>query len=380
MQLSSEVKTNVKYINLSWKAYNKTNLNYDDLRGNLIYLDYYFNGNLMRTIYSDSADTNELTISTAGIHKFKFRDLAGNVQLFGSSNEMVINLVNNVLFNINGEEPINNRIFNEEVVLEITNRNLYFSDPVITATLNGKEFTPKRVGTSYYQYKFSDHGYYEVTITAQITQNESVTTRYCFTIINQNIALPCFSVPQNANFTVVKVLKQNADITHTLESLNELWISSASLGTGNYTITLSQFSETLNADVTFDFQVWINNETPYIYSTIPFGDSSTKSITITFNPKIIYDQVGESYITITGEPNIQITADSVNEITSYTLNGNREYYIRIYSADDKLITSYKVTKDEPLNTTSIIIIVVVSIIVVGLIVVFIVIRRHLKFR
>lgn len=380
MQLSSEVKTNVKYINLSWKAYNKTNLNYDDLRGNLIYLDYYFNGNLMRTIYSDSADTNELTISTAGIHKFKFRDLAGNVQLFGSSNEMVINLVNNVLFNINGEEPINNRIFNEEVVLEITNRNLYFSDPVITATLNGKEFTPKRVGTSYYQYKFSDHGYYEVTITAQITQNESVTTRYCFTIINQNIALPCFSVPQNANFTVVKVLKQNADITHTLESLNELWISSASLGTGNYTITLSQFSETLNADVTFDFQVWINNETPYIYSTIPFGDSSTKSITITFNPKIIYDQVGESYITITGEPNIQITADSVNEITSYTLNGNREYYIRIYSADDKLITSYKVTKDEPLNTTSIIIIVVVSVIVVGLIVVFIVIRRHLKFR
>lgn len=380
LQLSSELKTNVEYINLSWKAYNKTNLNYDDLRGNLVYLDYYFNGNFIRTIYSDSNDINTLTISTAGIHKFKFYDLAGNVQSFASSSEMVINLINNVLFTINNDEPINNQIFNTDVILEITNRDLYFSDPTISATLNGVSITPNRVGTSFYQYKFSEHGYYELTISTQITQNESVTTKYCFTIINPNIALPCFSVPQNANFTVVKVLKENADITHTLDSLNELWISTATLGSGNYTITLKQFSSTLNTDVEFGFQIWINNETPYLYSTTPFGSSSTKEITITFNPKIIYDQIGESYISISGEPNINISSESANEITTYKLTNNREYYIRIYSADGKLVNSYKVTKDEPLNTTSIIIIVVVSIVVIALIVVFIVIRRHLKFR
>lgn len=380
LTLSSEVTTNVSYIDLSWKAYNKTSLNYDDLRGNLIYLDYYFNGNFVRRIFSETLDTNTLRISNAGIHKFRLYDLAGTKQMFGPSSEMVINLVNSVLFTVNGTEPINNRIFNGDVIIEITNRHLYYTDPVVTATLSYKEITPQRVGTSFYQYKFSEHGYYEVEITTQINQNETVKTKYCFTIINQNMSLPCFSVPQNANFTVSKVLKQNADITHTLESFNELWISPSSLGSGMYTITLSQWNDALNTDLEFDFQIWVNNEVPYIYSDLPFGDSSTKNITLTFNPKIIYDQVGESYISITGEPRIDITAESINEITSYTLTANREYYIGIYSKDGKLINSYKVTKDEPLNTTSIIIIVVVSVVVVGLVVVFIVIRKHLKFR
>ena len=176
------------------------------------------------------------------------------------------------------------------------------------------------------------------------------------------------------------MLKQNSDITHTLTSTSELWLSPASFGTGNYTITLSQFNNALNRNVEFTFEVWINNEVPYIYSSTTFGTSTTSSITLTYNPKIIYDQIGESYIAITGQPSIIIDANSPNAISSYTLTENREYWIQIFSADGKLITSYKITKNEPLNTTSIIIIVVVSVIVVALIIVFIVIRRHLKFR
>lgn len=374
------VTTNVSQVDLSWKAYNLGAYNYTDLRGNLIYLDYYFNDNFVRTIYSETAELNKLTIKTAGIHKFKLYDLAGNTQQFGLNGELVINLVNNVLFEVNGKEPVSNQIFNSDVTLEVTNRYLYFTDPTITATLNGEAFTPERVGTSFYAYRFSGHGYYEVIISTKITQNESVTTKYCFTIINPNIALPCFSVPQNANFKVVKVLKQNSDITHNITNINELWISPATLGVGNYTVTLSQFNEVLNEDVEFNFQVWVNNEIPYIYSSQEFGTSTTKDITITYNPKIIYDQVGESYIAITGEPVIYINAESANAISTVTLKENREYWIQIFSADHKLINSYKVTKDEPLNTTAIILIVVGSVIVVALIIVFIVIRRHLKFR
>ena len=377
---SGEIKTNVESITLTWDAYNNGTGNYEDLRGNLIYLDYYYNGNFIRTIYSDINEVNTLTITNAGIHRFKLYDLAGNEQTFGLSNELVINLVNNVLFTINNEDPINNRVFNGEVILEVTNRYLYYSDPVISATLNGQTITPENVGTSFYQYRFYEHGYYEVTIEARINQNETVTTTYCFTIINKNIALPCFSIPQNSNFTVTKLLKQNSDITHTLTSTSELWLSPASFGTGNYTITLSQFNNALNRNVDFTFEVWINNEVPYIYSSTTFGTSTTSSITLTYNPKIIYDQIGESYIAITGQPSIIINANSPNAISSYTLTENREYWIQIFSADDKLITSYKVTKNEPLNTTSIIIIVVVSVIVVALTIVFIVIRRHLKFR
>ena len=152
------------------------------------------------------------------------------------------------------------------------------------------------------------------------------------------------------------------------------------MGTGNYTITLSQYNEALGKNVEFSFQVWVNNEIPYVYSSIPFGTGTTKQITITYNPKIIYDQIGVGYIAISGMPSISINADSPNEITTLTLTQNREYWIQICSADNKLINSYKVTKNEPLNTTSIIIIVVSSVVVVALIVVFIVIRRHLKFR
>ncbi len=374
------VTTNVSQVDLNWKAYNLGAYNYTDLRGNLIYLDYYFNDSFVRTIYSDIEELNKLTIKTAGIHKFKLYDLAGNRQQFGLNGELVINLVNNVLFEVNGAEPVNNQIFNSDVTLEITNRYLYFTDPTITATLNGKEITPERVGTSFYAYRFSGHGYYEVVISTKITQNESVTTKYCFTIINPKIALPCFSVPQNSNFKIIKVLKQNADITHTITNNKELWISPATLGVGNYTVTLSQFNDVLNEDIEFSFQVWINNEIPYIYSSQEFGTSTTKDITITYNPQIIFSQVGESYIAITGEPVIHINSDSPNVISTVNLTQNREYWIQIYSADHKLINSYKVTKDEPLNTTAIILIVVGSVIVVALIVVFIVIRRHLKFR
>lgn len=374
------VTTNVSKIDLNWNAFYLGKNNFPELRGNLIYLDYYFNDNFIRTIYSDKETTNSLSISTAGIHKFKLYDLAGNQQGFTTGNELTINLVNNVLFTVNEKEPVNNQIFNVPVVLEITNRYLYFTDPTITATLNGAPVTPERVGTSFYQYKFTEHGYYEVIISTKITQNESVTTKHCFTIINPNIALPCFSVPQNSNFKVVQVLKQNTDITYQLTSLTELWISPASLGVGTYTITLSQFNEALNEDVEFMFKIWVNNEVPYLYSSQEFGTETTDDIVITYNPKIIYDQVGESYISITGYNPIMITAESPNEISTFTLTRNQEYWIQIYSADDKLITSYKVTKNEPLNTTSIIIIVVSSVLVVGLIVVFIVIRRHLKFR
>ena len=130
----------------------------------------------------------------------------------------------------------------------------------------------------------------------------------------------------------------------------------------------------------FTFKVWINNEVPYIISSIPFGTGTTSKITITYNPKIIYDQVGESYILITGYAATPINAESPNEVQTVVLDRNQTYYIQIFTKDDKLINSYKVIKNEPLNTTAIIIIVVASVVVVALIVVFIVIRVHLKFR
>ena len=382
--IDKEITSSSDSVVVSWDAAFTGNGDAELLSGNLIFADYYFNGVYARTLSSDNGTKNSLTLKTAGIHSFKFYDLAGNTQLFNGSNTLTINLINDVLFTVNGNNPINNQIYNGEVILEISNRHLYSSDPTITAKLNGKEVSVEKIGTSFYQYRFVNQGYYELTLSTRVStynNNEGieVKTTYCFTIINPLQALPCFNVPQNSNFRIVSVVKDSADITYTLTNLNELWISPASFGTGNYVITLSKYQEETDKTLEFSFNVWINNEIPYIIASIPFGTSTTKNITITYNPKIIYDQIGESYILVTGAK-IDINADSPNEVRTYTLTLNQDHYIQIYSKDDKLINSYKVTKNEPLNTTAIIIIVVVSVIVVALIVVFIVIRVHLKFR
>ena len=385
LEIDKEITSVANSVTLSWNPYYIGNGDPNMLSGNIIYADYYFNGTCARTISSLKKEKNIFTIKTAGIHSFEFYDLAGNIQKFNGSNRITINLVNDVLFTVNSNNPINNQIYNGEVILEIINRHLYSADPTITAKLNGNSIEVEKIGTSFYQYRFVNQGYYEVTLSTRVNTgtnnaNDEISTTYCFTIINPNQALPCFNVPQNANFRVVTVLKEAADITYSITNLNELWISPATLGTGNYTITLSKYQEELGKTLEFTFKVWINNEVPYIISSIPFGTGTTSKITITYNPKIIYDQVGESYILITGYAATPINAESPNEVQTVVLDRNQTYYIQIFTKDDKLINSYKVIKNEPLNTTAIIIIVVASVVVVALIVVFIVIRVHLKFR
>lgn len=385
LEINKEITSVASSVTLSWNPYYIGNGDPSIMSGNIIYADYYFNGNFARTISNLDDIKNTFTVKTAGIHSFEFYDLAGNVQMFNGSNRLTINLVNDVLFTVNEQNPIINQIYNGEVILEIVNRHLYSADPTITAKLNGKDVEVEKIGTSFYQYRFVNQGYYEVTLSTRVNtgapnSNDEVTTTYSFTIINPNQALPCFNVPQNANFRVVTVLKEAADITYSLTNLNELWISPATLGTGNYTVTLSKYQEELGQSLEFTFRVWINNEVPYIISSIPFGTGTTSNITITYNPKIIYDQIGESYIAITGLTSTPINANSPNEVQTVVLDRNQTYYIQIYTKDDKLINSYKVIKNEPLNTTAIILIVVASVVVVALIVVFIVIRVHLKFR
>ncbi len=381
--IKKEITSINKSITLSWDSCYIGTADPAALAGNLIYADYSFNGVYARTISTSVNALNIFEITTAGIHKFKFYDLAGNIQKFNGADELTINLINDVLFTVNEQNPINNQIYNGEVIIEIINRHLYSADPVISATLNGVAVEVEKIGTSFYQYRFVNQGYYEITLSTKVNtttgESNDVLTVYSFTIINSNQALPCFNVPQNANFRVVRVLKENNDITYTLTSLNELWISPATLGTGNYTVTLSKYNEETDITTEFSFNVWINNEIPYIIASIPFGTGTTNNITFTYNPKLIYDQIGESYILTTGVK-ILINADSPNEITTHTLTQNQAHYIQIFTNDNKLVSSYKVIKEEPLNSTSIIIIVIASVLVVALIVVFIVIRVRLRFR
>lgn len=363
--------------------------------GNPIQLSYSFNGIYVETIYNFFGQENNLTLSNAGVYTLTFFDLAGNVQKYNMVNgtqtdSFTISLINNVLFTINGETPIQNEIFNSSVILEITNLNLYDLRTVdVTAKKDGKEYTLVN-SDSYNTYLFEEQGYYTVTMTANVTsdisdiQQSTIVTVYNFAIINVNQALRSFNIPLNPDFTITKVLRENVNITYKLENNKELWISCGdeNTGSGVYTITISAYVSATKSYREFTFKVWINDEVPVILCSIDFGKSTTKQIQISFNRNLIYQQIGDSIIRITGMDDIIINEEtSVENIReSANLVDNRVYTIQVLTADGKVISSYKVTKKEPLNTISIIIIVISSLVAIGLIITFVVLRKHIKYR
>lgn len=386
--LRDNIKNTSSSIDISFPGFNSE-------KGNPIYLDYYFNGIFVETISNTKGSQNTLTLSNAGVYTLRFYDLAGNEQQYSFANSrnssFTISLINNVLYTVNGSTPIQNEIFNSTVVLEIINKQLYDSQNVIvSAKRNGKEIKLVNSSTSYDSYVFEGQGYYTVTLQADVTgdisdlERTTITTEYNFTIINDKQAQRSFNIPRNQNFTISKVLRENVNITYNLGNLNELWLSSGDekTGSGIYTVTVTAYVPEIKAYRDFTFKVWINDETPVIISSLEFGDETTKQITISFNKNLIYQQIGESIIRITGMQDIIINEETStqNVRESVNLTQNLEYTIQVLTADGKVISSYKLTKNEPLNTISIIIIVVVSLVVIGLVVTFIVLRKHIKFR
>ena len=386
LNLTPTIKTTANYLTVTWDGYNElTSSNNVENTGNIVYADYYFNNVFVKTIYNYDNEQNEMELTTAGIHKFMFYDLAGNQQTFSNYTSITINLINNVTFLVNDAEPIENIIVNNSVTLSITNRALYDSDPTVTATRDGESITVSRIGTSGYIYTFETQGYYEITMSVVVSvsgTNVNIVTKYHFIIINSEQKLLAFNMPQSYGFTVESVVYEGTDISYQLPT-NELWLSQATTGLGQYYVTLSAYLPALDTTETFLFSVFIYDEIPEITGSIDFGTSTTKDIDIYYNPYKIYDSLGESILRFrlnNRSVDVEINSESANEITTFTLTDDGIYYIEILTQDGKLVTSYKITKTEPLNATAVIVLSIVGVILIGLTIVFIILRRRVKFR
>lgn len=392
---SSTLKiTSNKGVKVEFSAYNPVKVSDTETNlGNIIFARYYFNNVYIDTI-SSLNELNSITLSTTGLHTFEFYDLAGNIQMFGASDRLNFYIVNSVLFTVNDETPINGRIFNEDVLITLTHRsqsdNLYDqATPTIVATLNGVEFSPETIEASNtFAWKFSGQGRYSITITSRVADyldplnTKTISTKYDFTIINPNQAVSFMSISQSLGFTITKVIK-GVNTNYPISNTHSLILSSTTSGNDVYTVYVSAPVEGYNTTFDFDFVVWINDEVPAIASSIDFGTATNDVITITFNKNIIYGQIGESYITITGtaEP-IEINAETASENVRTSLNISRigDTWIQIYTKDGNLVASYKVTRNQPLNNTAIIVIgIACGALVVGIII-FVLLRRRLKVR
>lgn len=379
-------------LTLTWNNYHYND--YDPLdKGNIIQTTYYYNNQYVDTIFETSKQ-NSISLSAAGYYQFVFRDLAGNIQQFvinGTTyNYLFFYIVNDVLFTVNDSEPINHQIFNNSVTIKLTNRDLYDPGVVILAKKDGKPYNVSSTGTSgNYVYHFTEHGSYEITLTSYVrdinganTEIKTITTSYVFTIINANQILLGYHISPAYHFTLTNLIKDNVNITNLVEDKSSLWLSNMSYGNGKYTVTLSYYHQTLKTVIPFSFTIWINSEVPTLVASIDWGTSTSKPITISFNMSVIYQQIGDSYISINGLDPIWINSQtaSTNTRTDIVINSIGDNWVSLYTADGQLINSYKVTRTEPLNTLSIILIVIGSVVAIALIVLFIILRRRIKVR
>lgn len=397
-------ESNESSLTINFKEFNayENSANTDVYKGNLVYADYYYNGNFVKTISSKNltfSNKQSFEISLPGLHTFNFYDNSNNKQQFKLNDTQLTNsldifLINGIVYYVNNDIPINNAFYNDAVTLQVvTNlggKELFNEKPLVAATLNGQDLEVVDDKTENV-YTFTESGYYTVTILGKVTVNGDsfeLSTTYKFTIINEEIAKISFSMSSSYGFTITKLLRNDGDVTSTLTTLDSLWLSAGEFNADNalYTVYCSYYNQAYNQFQNFSFKVWINDSTPVIVPVnYTYGTSTKKVITLQFDGLAIYNEIGQGYISIKNlddqtEERIQINSSSISGVQEIKISKEGTYSIGIYNDENRLISSYKVIKKQPLNTSYIIIIVVSSVVVVALAAVFIFIRKRAKFR
>ena len=377
---------------------------YDGLylpQGDTVYIDRYYNGNFVETYVIDmsihnshNTPTFEMLLNQVGLHEFVIRDLAGRTHKFHDSEKLQIYLINEILFTVNDNTPINNQVFNGnvdiDIVFKLDTLQLYNQRSLnIVVTKNGQVTNmPNSSG----QIQLTETGYYSITMSAIVDGTSTqVSTIYNFVILDEKIANNTFSISKGTGFAIEKLIKivngEETDITDTYSVSNGsttsnllLWLTHSEQGNSIFDVTLKYYDNITDSDMSFNFRIWINNESPVFISSVPAGTKTKDSITVHFNPGLIYTQIGKGYITLNDTVIATIDENSQSVVETVSIEEKGTYWIRLYSNDGTLIDTYKFTKQEPMNKMTkiiIIVVIIVALVVVGL---FFFLRRKGRYR
>ncbi len=352
-----------------------------------------------------SQGNNNGTVTTIIIDEssnmmFRFEDLAGNVQIFSSSTgypstTTTVNFIRSVIVNINGKYPIDNAIYNGNVVvtLPLNTSHFYSTTPIIKVYRNDELYSITQNGSG--TYTFTQSGSYRISFSAKVEggTRELNEDEIKFTIINENDSRWVFNYVNYNNYNILSIKYNGEELSQILKDRilsipNEINLSifeedvlgNKWFNNGVYTFTLESVDPTMGSQ-TFEFSFWLNNVTPPISISLPEGQSTTGEIRIEFNRKNLYDALGDCYIQINNQKVYEINEETSNQSNSaHVLSNIGSYYIQIYTDSGKLVYSYRVTITEPLNTVTIILIVVsVVVVAVGLLIFFL-LRKKMQVR
>lgn len=340
-----------------------------------------------------------------GDYSFRFKDLAGNVHEFETEyitqDYIEIAILREIVVSLDNVIPLNNAFYNNEVNVRVENSYDYDlgSIKLVQASRNGEDYQPIK---NLYTWTFNKFGNYSVKFEAKIA-GQPIEKVINFTIINQNearnsIGLSFLSgcditrVVDNNNQDITEkfnqVLKSNSSnigLTLRYEDLAEIYGVDSWLLSGKYSFNVSYaYSDNIYPTRTHSFTFTLNDEQPYIECNLKPGEISNKEFTISFNPGIIYQQIGDGYILINGEIVAEINQDSLEEVIQKTItekqNGAGDYYISLVSSSGIEHVTFKVSLKQPLNAWAIIIIVIVSAVVITITTVIIVLRTKMRIR
>lgn len=377
---------------------------YNQVIGNEIFITRWYNGVEVESIPISKLPLNlqtldgySLILQDSGYHKITITDLAGNQSMFMGVPYLNIYIVNSIIYQVNDDVPVNNQVFNEPVNLEVITRlestMLYDNnDYSIVVNRNGSEYNPINYTGINHRYTFSQSGYYEVVFRAYVSitggLREEITNTYNFRIVNPKTTVSTFGISSANNFRIISLSKK-IDISEEasfvqlpLKSTNQLWISAEdpSMGEGYYQVTVEAYVNSIKQARQFTFDVWISATFPTITANVPFGTETTNVIVLSYNPHTIFQTMGEGRIVINGVTVHTINEESENTIVNYNITQRNEYWIQILTDDGNILASYKLIKNDPLNTNAKIAIVISSITAVSLTVIFIMLRRRRRFK
>lgn len=405
---------NSDYVIVAWNPYYK-------IEENLISAQILYGENNQPIKYENiSLDKNifQIKLTRSGAYVFRFTDLAGNVQLFdynaqitNSTSAFEFIFLDNVVFEVNGQSPIQYAIYNTDVEINIPQYTIGYYDnnakPAISVLRNGKEYTDYKVSSSERKWTFSEPGLYEVTWNAKTDTKEIRQEKFVFQIIRANELVWAFNVESYEGYYIKQILKNGTDVTERMVQqklgnlklvqvetqdgkitdkyfLTDLFVSlyDELTGSGNYTVTIATDNE-LEQEFTYSFRV--NNANPPINISLEEGKSTTKEIVVTFNAYNLYQEVGECVVKISGKNDLifddaYFENGGYKELYEIKLTDARDYFVQILTPSERLLFTYKVTRNQPLNTIAIILIVVATIVVVAGIVIFVLLRKRMKIR
>ncbi len=399
---------------------------------------------LNENIYSIDSENQEQIITLddvpSGIYSLYIEDLAGNIQLFSGNTFLNLAIYKEVPIQLNNEIPVDYQIFNSDVSLTILNEKQYVTGAnglKVEAWLNNNEIKSIKKDDNK-NYIFSDYGFYKVTVSGRLTTNgPEIKKTIFFTILNSNEAIKEFSFVSLNGQNITKVMKDGKDATTLIKRILALFpIYTQEDGTYNqssleqlkvllesdfektylYNLTLKseiEYTNSISKDdegndiVTlakylaggeyevfvssqnlilgqqnYSFKVWIRDKDAKIKinSTLAEGGETSKEITLSYNPYLIFTQIGECKIYVNNNVIAEINNSSINDVSTFVIpkDAKGTYVVQVKSSSGNTELSFVLNKKEPLSAVSIIVIVIAVLVVAGGIFLFVKLRTKMK--